>query len=398
MTQIKQFLFCGIAIFNISFAVFLTAALCGCGIVRDNTNDNAAEATDAEQDIRNLDDVTIAEVEDLYYNCGGGYGFNVAGYEFTFAEYIKYDPATIHYPFCKLRDLEEDPLRIVDSDDGRVRFYGWDTHMGGTCISWNTLYQISDKGKVYTYEGMPDSGVGEESMLVTGIYRLPHHHKKYYVICFYFREWSSLSMYSAYTYELKDRELKRIKLFKDFEGNSVDHIWYEYNSPDYYFRIARALDFDYHFYWDEKNNSLYYPLGRKNNGLIMSDRYVPYHWNGKTLEPQAETGNPHLCASLQNYACLVQAVSTHSYFIRIDSLDNGRLRYAAWNNGISDSPEPDMLLENGVNKDGRYYFRNETTTYAVTQEDWPVLEIYKNDPNGNLLNMFYKEESISADE
>ena len=348
---------------------------------------------------RSISDVSVEEVERIYYN-KGGYNFNVAGYEFTFTEYLEKTPATMHYPFTELQQAEENPLRITDSPDGKIRFYGWDSGLGGTCISWTTMYQIEHKGKVYTYNGLPDWD--GEGVLPMNIYKMPHKSRDLYVFIYYFREWSSQGYNVAVGYELKGHTLKQIPLFVDQDATRHSKLDYEYNIPDYYFRMARAIGFDYQFYYDDQSATLYYPQARIKAGesLILSDRYIPYTWDRDCLLEGEETGNPNLIRSLQDYKHverMVRFVSSATIIARIDVMPDGSYRYAAWlNEPMSETPA--MLLYNGMADEKRYYFRNKTHIYVITKEEIPVLEVYYSADPYELGEMYMTEESVSYEE
>ena len=349
---------------------------------------------------RGIGDVSVEEVERIYFN-NGGYNFNVAGYEFTFVQYIEQTPAAMHYPFSALQHAEENPLRITDSPDGKIRFYGWDSGLGGTCIAWTTIYQIEHKGKVYTYHGLPDWD--SEGMLPMNIYKMPHKSRNLYVFVYYLREWSSQGYYVAVGYELKGHTLKQVALFADQDATRHSKLDYEYNIPDYYFRVSRAIGFDYLFYYDDRSATLYYPQtrGKAEEALILSDRYIPYKWDKDCLlEGEQETGNPHLIRSLQDYKHVEQIArfnNSATILARIDVMHDGSYRYAAWLNE-SMSAEPAMLLHNGVADENRYYFRNKTHTYVITKDEIPVLEVYYSANPYELGEMYVTEESVSYNE
>lgn len=364
------------------------------------TRSEKAETTETteeeQQEIyvgKTMDEVTIEEVEELYKD--GGYGFNIAGYDFTFTQYLAYNPATMHYPFTKLRNSEESSLGIADSPDGKIRFYEWISEMGGSYINWDAMYQIDDHGTIYTFSGLPDWD--SEYAVPMDIFLLPHKKKDYYIFIYYIREWSSQSYYAAVSYELTGGTLKRVELFTDSEGKPTDRIDYEYNVPDYYFRFARACGFDYHFYFDEATSTLYYPLGWDEDYLIMTDRYIPYRWDGKSIKRQTQTvGNPDLHTSLQDYVCLIQTLriaDNDTVLARIDSLADGSYRYAAWRSKPM-SAKPSVLIYNGTADTARYYFHADTITYAVTKESTPIMEVYKNSGIGTLGKLQRRFESL----
>ena len=393
---------------HLIYFVFVVCAFFGLHSCNSNNNSNQdndrQETCDTIEECvtnyiaKHVEDVSLDEFDTLYQGCFIG---NVAGYEFTFKDYIAQNPQTMHYPFTNMQNDEEDPLHIIDSPDGKIRFYCWNAGIGGTCIAWETMYQIEHDGNVFTFNGLPDWD--SESMLPTHIYKLPHKKKDYYIFIYYFREWSSLSYYAAVTYELKGEELERVNLFMDTEGTKHDRLDYEYNVPDYYFRFACAFGFGYHFYFDAKTSTLYFPLSRikAEETLILSDRYTLYQWNGTMLTKKGEAGNPHLRKDLQNYEYIVQALRFQDSAVslaRIDVMPDGTYRYAAWENNKDMSDKPDILLFNGTADEKRYYFRNKTHTYVITRDETPILEVYNNTDSDSLGTPSLTRQSVCDDD
>jgi hypothetical protein len=63
-----------------------------------------------------------------------------------FKKFISGNPETLSYDFKKLKDK----LYIITSEDKKLKFYVWDTGMGGTMISFDQMIQYSSNGKVKT--------------------------------------------------------------------------------------------------------------------------------------------------------------------------------------------------------------------------------------------------------
>jgi len=63
-----------------------------------------------------------------------------------FKKFISENPETLTYDFKELKDK----LYIITSEDKKLRFYVWDTGMGGTMISFDQIIQYSSNGKVKT--------------------------------------------------------------------------------------------------------------------------------------------------------------------------------------------------------------------------------------------------------
>ena len=221
--------------------------------------------------VKYIDDVSLEEFDTIYAECFVG---NAAGYEFTFEQYIAQKPQTMHFSFPVMQSAEENPLHIVDAPDGKIRFYGWNSDFGGSCIYWSNMYQVKDNDSVYTFDGLPDWDC--ESMLPTHIYKLPHKTRNYYLISFYYRISGSEAYIAAYTYELYGKELKRVYLFKDGETLS-DRVEYEYRISD---RSENAVNHSNRPYFDEQKARLYFP-----NSPTQHDHY---QWNNELLIKRSE--------------------------------------------------------------------------------------------------------------
>lgn len=288
-------------------------------------------------------------------------------------------------------EVESEPT-IVESPDGIIRFIGNNNHTGGIASGWSSIYQIRDKGQIYTFEGLPDWD--GEPALITAIYCLPHPKRNLYLFDAYFR-YSGSGAYQAFVaYERIEHTLKRVSVLRNDEGNLCNEIGFEFNVPDYYFRFARSLGYENLYKWSEHESVLYYPIGYNENGARLTDKYVRYIWNEQTLEPTTDTVcNPRLYEPLQNYVACLQHTKAGYVQVRVDSLADGQLRYSAWDRNKDISTEPNIVLY-GKSVGDAYHFFNQTYTYVVTREEIPEVHIYYSSTPGQLgeLSNTYKEE------
>lgn len=288
-------------------------------------------------------------------------------------------------------EVENEPI-IVDSPDGVIRFIGNNNHTGGIASGWSSIYQIRDNGHIYTYDGLPDWD--GEPALITAIYCLPHPKRQLYLFDAYFR-FSGSGAYQAFiSYELLGHSLKRISVLRDDEGNLSNEIGFEFNVPDYYFRFARTLGYGNLYKWSEHESVFYYPIGKAENRTILTDRYIKYIWNSKSLEPTSDTVcNPRLYEPLRNYVTCLQHTEAGYVQVRVDSMPDGRLRYTAWDRKQDISEGPNIILY-GQSVGDEYHFYNKTHTYVVTKENNPEVRIYYSHIPGQLGELYstYKEE------
>ncbi|MBO6075051.1 MAG: hypothetical protein J6P74_07980 [Paludibacteraceae bacterium] len=308
--------------------------------------------------------------------------FAQSGLNYCFCKFIADHPATMDYAFSTLQWTNNMPLTIADAPDGSIRIYGWDNHMGGTCTNWSAIYQIRDKGKVYTYEGLPDWPY--DNHLIAAIYQLPHPKRHLYLFDTYFREWSTQSYNGFVAYERIGHELKRVPIIRNEEGKLVSEIGFEYDVPEFFFHFARTLTWDYLYDWDTDNNILYFPVPRGDYHTSMTDRFVRYQWNTKTLEPTDTVANPRLYPPLRNYVVSLQHTKASYVQVRVDSMADGRLRYAAWDRDQDISTIPNIVVY-GERKGDEFHFYNPPSyTYVVTIDDHPEVRVYYGDSIGHL--------------
>lgn len=377
------------------FVVAIAAAVCSCHSGKKSTNEEhllAVEDSDEYMIPTGVDPThevpcpefeTIEEAEIM---------FAQSGLNFCFCEFIANNPSTMEYDFSVLQESDNMPLTVADAPDGSIRVYGWNNHMGGTCISWSAMYQVRDKGKVYTYEGLPDWEYDQH--LVTAIYKLPHPKRHLYLFDTYFREWSSQSYNGFIAYERIGHELKRIPVLRGEEGELEDEIGFEYCVPEFYFHFARALTWNYLYEWDAGQNILYFPVPREDNSTYMTDRFVRYRWNKKSLEPTDTVANPHLYEPLRDYVSCLQHTKAGYVQVRVDSLPDGRLRYTAWDRDADINTKPNIVLY-GERKGNEFHFYNPPTyTYVVTTDDTPEVRVYYGKTVGQLdeLSNSYTED------
>jgi hypothetical protein len=371
------------------FVFAVAAALCGCHSGNKSTNEEhllAVEDSDEYMLPRGVDpshEVPCPEFETIEE---AEIVFAQSGLNYCFCQFIADNPSTMEYRFNILQESENMPLTIADAPDGAIRVYGWDNHMGGTCISWSAMYQVRDKGKVYTFEGLPDWEY--DAHLVTAIYKLPHPKRNLYLFDTYLREWSSQSYNGFVAYERIGHELKRVPILRGEEGDLVNEIGFEYCVPEFYFNFARALTWDYLYHWDADKDILYFPVPREDKYTYMTDRFVRYRWNKKTLEPTDTVANPRIYEPLRDYITCLQHTKAGCVQVRVDSLADGRLRYTAWDREQDISTKPNLVLYGKRVGDEYHFYNPPTYTYVVTIEDVPEVRTYHSDIPGQLGELY----------
>jgi hypothetical protein len=95
-----------------------------------------------------------------------------------FTNFVKTNPATLHYPFKKL--IDSNYVDIKTSSDGYFRMYSWDTWTGGTMHEFNTIYQWTENGKVFT-KVVPHTIKDDPGSFVSQIFTVTINNKPYYL-------------------------------------------------------------------------------------------------------------------------------------------------------------------------------------------------------------------------
>lgn len=135
-----------------------------------------------------------------------------------------------------------------------------------------------------------------------------------------------------------------------------------------------------YFAFNKNNSSVYLPLIVNNDGLLEgADRYIVYQFDGNLFVKKGTDGGFWLHPNLRKFNGLEKIFKTKDYLIRIDYMDDGTYRYAAWKNKkeLKDmSAKPDLIISNGTYTEGPngfgYYFDNKGYTYYVSYDKLTV--------------------------
>ncbi len=256
------------------------------------------------------------------------------------------------YPFEELVDSLD--MTILSTDDGRLRFFYWNTGMGGTCpdIARYTLLKADD-GTVHLLKG------GHGSPQLIDIYQLKTTRgDKVYLLHEYFREWSSYGAAWGWGCSIKGPTLDTLALFP--HGDTA--VGTEYSIPGWYFAANDGEGWGWLF--ELHGDDLYVPVVIDDG---ITDRYDLYHWNGTTFDSVGNVGNRRLHQSLQQYYELCTYFVTKGFRVRIDRMADDSYRYASWPRSKETSVRPDLVIEGGRYDEQKdcYTFENEGYTYYV---------------------------------
>ena len=293
-----------------------------------------------------------------------------------FQQVILSDNSSMSYPFDSI--VQYANITIADSDDGLVRIYSWEEPHPWTMSDYTELIQYRWEGTVLIQGEMDCEEEFCPIAEARSFYVINANDKTYYLVSFYFEEWSSLAYMSFDAFELTKNGLKPVLLFNTEEG-LAENIGFEYNIPDWYFKANLGEGYDWLGYYDPDKCIYYLP----ESSFDLSDRYFQYYFDGDCFNLKEGTvANPFLSPLLRDYVCLVKLLETRRNKIRIDQMDAKTYRYAAWRIGEQMISEPEIVIMDGFfdEASSSYVFMNEGYEYRVDEVDVRVLK------NGKLIS------------
>lgn len=92
-----------------------------------------------------------------------------------FKKFISENPETLTYDFKNLKNK----LYVITSEDRKLRFYVWDTGLGGTMVSFDQIIQYSSNGKVKTIYNKEQS---DTAYFVSNIIKTSVNNQTYYLV------------------------------------------------------------------------------------------------------------------------------------------------------------------------------------------------------------------------
>ena len=258
----------------------------------------------------------------------------------------------MEYPFEELEVAME--MTMIRTYDGRLRFFYWNTGMGGTCpdIARYTLLKADD-GSVHLVAG------GHDSPQLLDIYQMKTKRgETVYLLHEYYREWSSYGAAWAWCCRVKGNTLDTLALFP--HGDTA--IGVEYGIPGWYFTANDGEGWEWLF--DLEGNDFYVPVVIDDG---ITDRYNLYRWNGQCFDSIGNVGNHRLHPSLQQYDELSMYFVTKGFRIRIDGMGDDSFRYASWPRSKETSAKPDIVIYGGRydEKNSSFVFENEGYVYKI---------------------------------
>lgn len=306
-----------------------------------------------------------------------------------FVDLILNDERCFNYDFSLLIKASEKvtvrALRIITSDDGKLRLYTWDAD-GGTLSSYSGITSFKNKLGVNSYASL----IGEEyndkdinlktGMIACGatqIKTIPlNTDDNAYIVFTHASASNIMQIMSLDAYKIQDNGLSPYNLFPSESGYSSSLSLYV--NPLYSYN-TNIISNDLELIIPETIKSLNpYACNR------ITGRNLKYKFIKGRFEFVEVSYSDNLYSGLCNYEYNIIQIDANPWLIRIDKMPNGAVRYASWRNK-SVKEKPDLIISNGYcasseleeNKDNRtwdtliskkekYIFQNNDYFYEVS--------------------------------
>lgn len=144
---------------------------------------------------------------------------------------------------------------------------------------------------------------------------------------------------------------------------SIDTSYY---IPDWYF-TTDGLGWDWLINYDKETGALY--VAEETEDKVLNDRYDMYKFEKGVLRYVGTDAGYWLHPSLHNFKRLCGIYQTENKLIRIDQLNDGTYRYAAWNKNKDMSDTPELIIGDGQTGivENVIVFCNGDYTYVVPE-------------------------------
>lgn len=314
-------------------------------------------------------------------------GFVIASVFFSFISLLTLSACrngSVKDKYAEVQDTDE--AKVIFEDDGDVQ--SLDSITGKKCVSedgritietgivpdggtsptyWTRWTIVNDRGEKHVLTNH-DSPYQDEVHAIT-----KEDGTVYYLVWCYSKASSSDGYEWLQAYRIKGNEAYEVDAIDGENRKGKTDFMVNYDIP-YWYYATHGAGYDWILEYDAATRSLYVPLTSTGNDI--TDRYVVWHFNGKTFVNQGERPNKHLHPSLATYNRLMAYYTTKDYILRIDSLFGKGLRYASWKRPKTMADRPDAIIEGGKKRHHEvptdriqpcddYYFRKGDYEYIV---------------------------------
>ena len=308
---------------------------------------------------------------------------NAAALE-QFEKIIKGNSQSLSYGFERIK--KSGLVDIEQSADGNFRLYQWDT--GGGTMSCYCVWQQYRKpdGNVVTER----LGTGSDEEFdccglndVIGQLRAPSG-EMVYLVKSNFRIDGFQAVASVRAVKVGSKGAQLVKFTR--EGDARESMGVEFSDvPGWYFKTCEQ-GYDWLMAYDEKSQDIYVSLSDElpfqgmNDVLQLTDRYDIYHFDGNEFVYKRTGAGYWLHSSLDNYKNLevigidLEAIGISPdlvRIVRIDRMNDGSYRYAAWTDANHMSVEPTTVINGGTwnETEKAYVFKDGASSVVVEMND-----------------------------
>lgn len=264
--------------------------------------------------------------------------------------------------------VDSTEVHICASEDGNMKFYSWNTGMGGTCPDYAVLCQFRDKdGEVKIEDFRVKEG---EPAWVLKVHSIKRNDGTTYYITTRSHRASSNDGYMWMDAFVIDKDtLRNVSVLDSSDDLDECGLEINYLISDWYYK-TNGEGWDWLFEYDSDTRNLYIPLAMYEEEIsppIIIDRYKMYHFDGMGFAYKGEVPHKGLHKLLGDYNRLAKFFRTKNYIIRVDKMANGDYRYASWKSSSTISDKPELIVMGGkYNKEKDCYtFFNEGVEYIA---------------------------------
>ena len=265
-------------------------------------------------------------------------------------------------------ESEDTYVHTCVSEDGNMKFYCWDTRLGGTMPIYEVLcqYRTSDGGSKVVNLG--------EDMLEVAWVQYVHSIKKddgstYYIVKRSHRVSSKDGSMWMDGFAIDHDTLRNVSVYDasddlDECGMEANYLIPEWNSA------TNDEGKDWLFDYDTETKSLYVPITLDTDDddiPIATDRYTLYTFDGMEFVDKGEVPHKGLHASLSSYKRLAKYFRTENHIVRVDETDDGTYRYASWKASSNMGEKPELVIYGGSYDEEKdcYTFFNDGFEYVA---------------------------------
>lgn len=262
----------------------------------------------------------------------------------------------LDYPLDSI-PVDSSLIHICSSEDGKIKFYCWDTEEGGTCPIYGVLCQIRTEDGGSKIIDMYDGPWFDHVNAIT-----KDDGMTYYIATTIHRSSSSCGYMSLWAYKIEGDSVREVSPYDG--GDDLDNctLEFEYDIYDWYHRTM-GEGWNWLFEYDAASKNLYVPSVRCGSESLpqFTDRYRVLHFDGMSFCEVGFQAHRGLHESLQEYDFLVRYFRTDDYIGRIDQLEDKSLRFALWKRPNAMSDEPEVIVVGGK-------YEEVTDTYSFQQD------------------------------